>query len=224
MPHPEEFKRKRIFVAMPFRAEHQGIFQVLREAANLLGADVVRLDEEHFAGSIVSQIRAEIERSDVLAAIVSEENGNVYYEIGLAHCQRKPVVLLTSDLSALKFDLRDHRAIVYDVASPSVVRDELARTLSSVMNVSADPHEFVDTVLGGPCKSQHSIERRLQKALITIESTPAFGLEPPVHMNTMEVRPTTQEIVLSVKDFMGTEVRAIIDVNGMVGKVRRIAG
>ncbi len=63
-------KRKRIFVAMPFRSEHDGIFGVIEEAASLLNADVIRLDEQSFAGSIVSQIRNEIEGADVITAIV----------------------------------------------------------------------------------------------------------------------------------------------------------
>ena len=64
-----------------------------------------------------------------MVAIVTEENGNVYYEIGLAYCQNIPVVLLTSDARSLKFDLRDHRAIIYDDLNPEVVFEHLLETL-----------------------------------------------------------------------------------------------
>jgi hypothetical protein len=222
MARPTESKKKRIFVAMPFRTEHDPIFRVLKDAAELTGAEVVRLDEEHFAGSIISQIRAEIDGADVVTAIVSEENGNVYYEIGLAHCQRKPVVLLTSDIASLKFDLRDHRAIVYDRANPGHVLSELARTLSAVMDMPTEPHAYVSTVLGGTSQSMHCVEDRLHKALVTIQANVAFGLQPPIHISKMDVMPDTREIAVIVEDFMGTEVRAIIDVNGIVGRAKRI--
>lgn len=110
--------RETVFVAMPYREEYDRVFAVVQEAAANLGMVAQRADQDHFIGSIISHVRKSIEASYCLVAIASEENGNVYYEIGLAHCQKKPVVLLTSDADSLKFDLRDHRAIVYDPQNP----------------------------------------------------------------------------------------------------------
>lgn len=134
---------KTVFVAMPFRAAYEPILGVVKDAAHLLNIRVVQIGEEPFAGSIISHLRSEIDAADVMLAIVSEVNGNVYYEIGLAHCQAKPVVLLTSDTSALKFDLRDHRALVYDPKEPTAIRDELVRTLKAVLDETSDPQEFL---------------------------------------------------------------------------------
>ena len=97
-----------VFVAMPFTARYDPVLETIKDAAALLGLRVVQVGEEPFAGSIVSHIRSSIEGADLMAAVVTEENGNVYYEIGLAHCQRKPVVLLTDDPKSLKFDLREN--------------------------------------------------------------------------------------------------------------------
>jgi hypothetical protein len=117
--------RKSLFVAMPFKPEYESVLETIREAADLLGMETVQIGDESFTGSIASQIRSAIEAAEVMTAIVTEDNGNVYYEIGLAHCQEKPVVLLTSNPDTIKFDLRDHRAIVYDPRRPRAIRDEI---------------------------------------------------------------------------------------------------
>lgn len=214
-------KRKRVFVAMPFRHEHDGIFSVVREAAALLGADVIRLDEQSFAGSIISQIRSEIESADVMTAIVSEENGNVYYEIGLAHCQKKPTVLLTSDPQSLKFDLRDHRAIVYDPHHPERVRDEVVRTLRSVIEIPSDPHAFMESVFGGAGKLAHSAEHGLHVVVQTLAQN--HDLQPPFALKQMQMLPDSGGMAIVVQDFMGVQVRAIVDVNGLVRNATRTA-
>lgn len=211
MSDSRDVKQKRIFVAMPFRAEHDRVFSVLRDAAGLLGAEVVRLDEQSFAGSIVSKIRSEIEGADVVTAIVSEENGNVYYEIGLAHCQKKPVVLLTSDISSLKFDLRDHRAIVYDPAKPAGIRDELVRTLRSVIDIPSEPEGYVASVFG---ESPHATSHGLHKLVRTIASE--HCLQEPVRLTKKQVLRDKLGMAIEVQDFMNTTVRAIVDINGIV--------
>src|SRR4051812_2065753 len=95
--------RPRLFVAMPFKRVYDPVLEIIKDSAHHLGMDIIQVGDESFTGSIISVIRSEIENADVMTAIVTEENGNVYYEIGLAHCQQKPVVLLTSDPQSMKF-------------------------------------------------------------------------------------------------------------------------
>jgi hypothetical protein len=216
MTHSGNGRRKRIFVAMPFQDQHDPIYSVVRDAASLLGADIVRLDEESFAGSIISKIRSEIEGADLVTAIVSEENGNVYYEIGLAHCQKKPVVLLTSDPSSLKFDLRDHRAIVYDPYAPSGIRDELVRTLNSVINPPSDPEALLASAFKGTDACGHAVHHAMHKVVQTLALE--HNLEPPVRLTKKELVPEKRTVSIEVQDFMKTTIRAVIDVNGIVQK------
>ncbi len=150
-----------IFVAMPFKHSFDPVLDLIKDAANLLNAQAARLDEEPISGSIVSHIRSQIEQSDLMVAVVSEENGNVYYEIGLAHCQKKPVVLLTADPTTLKFDLRDHRAIVYDAQSPKTVRDELVRTIKAALDGPSEPALFIESAFQRPTENELSYFSRL---------------------------------------------------------------
>jgi hypothetical protein len=200
---------------MPFREAYQPVLAVVKDAAHLLGMKVVQIGEEPFAGSIISHIRGQIEAADIMLAIVSEENGNVYYEIGLAHCQAKPVVLLTNDAKTLKFDLRDHRAIVYDPGEPSAIRDDLVRTFKAVLDSQANPEGYLASTFAGTAHEPHrAYEKGLQKAVGTIASE--ASLCEPVQVKQVHLREKSRDLAIEVEDFMGTRVRAIVDINGLI--------
>jgi hypothetical protein len=67
---------------------------------------------------VVEQIWEQIEKAKLLLADVSGKNPNVFYELGLAHAARKPVVFTASELEDVPFDLRHLRVIVYDIREP----------------------------------------------------------------------------------------------------------
>ena len=118
---------QKLFVAMKFDDSLDPVLGVIKAAGHSLNVPVSRLDEQPITGSIISHIRSQIDEAEVVVAVITDENGNVYYEIGLAHCRKKPVVILTPDPKSLKFDLRDHRAIKFDPKHPELIRDELVR-------------------------------------------------------------------------------------------------
>ena len=210
-------RAKKMFVAMPFREHYDKVFGVIKECAALLGIDVVQLAEESFSGSIISKLRSEIEDADIMTAIVTEENGNVYYEIGLAHCQQKPVVLLTANARNLKFDLRDHRAIVYDPNRPQAIKNELTKTLNAVLVAYDDPKSFLNSAFGNPRGNSDS-DSSLHDAVEKVAET--ASLQHPVRLEHYELT-RTNELAIEVSDFMGSKVRAIVDINGLVRKIIR---
>jgi len=69
-------------------------------------------------GSVVEQIWEQIVKSQVLLADLTGKNANVFYELGLAHAARKPVVFAAGQIEDIPFDLRHLRVIVYDVREP----------------------------------------------------------------------------------------------------------
>jgi hypothetical protein len=208
-----------VFVAMPFKRALDPVLDVIKDAGKLLNTSLTRIDEQPTTGSIISNIRSEIAHSDVMVAVVSEENGNVYYEIGLAHCQKKPVVLLTPDPSTLKFDLRDHRAIVYDPNNPEKVRDELVRTIEAALHRPKDPEEFIETAFGSP--NRHDPCRAIDKAVETVVRR--AGLKRPAKLTYSEVDTENNELAIEVTDFLETRVRAIFDINGIMISSKRMA-
>lgn len=211
---------RKMFVAMPFREHYDGILDIVKEAASTLGLETVQVGELSYTGSIISKIRSEIEDADIMTAIVTEENGNVYYEIGLAHCQQKPVVLLTTEAGNTKFDLRDHRAIVYDPQSPDAIKDQLIKTVHSALEAYRDPNAFVNSVYGNSNEIGDS-DTALHDAVEKIAES--ASLTHPVSLVRYELT-KTNELAIEVCDFMDSRVRAIVDINGIIRKMVRPEG
>jgi hypothetical protein len=55
---------------MPFKSLYKPVFDMVKDAANLLKVKVVQVGEEAFTGSIISHIRSGIEAADMVLAIV----------------------------------------------------------------------------------------------------------------------------------------------------------
>jgi len=207
-----------VFVAMPFGPEYDEVFEIIKQAAVIVNMRVERIDQKPFAGSIISHITESINLADFVVAVVSEANGNVYYEIGLAHCQKKPVILLTSDPKTLLFDLRDHRAIVYDLNKPQQAVNALAQTLSAVSTsqTSSDPKILLVNSFSGLGKdSEDTYKSALEKIWRTA------NLQEPVEVMQMR-RTSGGDLAVELKDFNGDRIRAVVDVNGIIRSIRRM--
>ena len=130
-----------VFVAMPFSDEFDGIWQsVIRPAieqkqAHSLSAH--RVDATVLAGSVITEILEGIARSRLVLADISittvgkwcgQRNGNVMYEVGLAHALRQAteVLLIRSDREPISFDVSGIKIYDYDQADLSGARQRLA--------------------------------------------------------------------------------------------------
>ena len=108
------------FVMQPFAPPlgeyYDKIFKPAIEKAGLLP---LRADAEIFGtGKIMDQVWRGIKEAKILVAELTTRNPNVFYELGLAHALRKPVVLVSSNESDVPFDLHHIRVIYYDVTDP----------------------------------------------------------------------------------------------------------
>ena len=108
------------FVMQPFQgplgAYYESIFRPAIEQAGLVA---VRADAEIFGtGKIIDQIWRGIQNATILVAELTTKNANVFYELGLAHASKKPVILVSSNEDDVPFDLRHIRTIFYDKDDP----------------------------------------------------------------------------------------------------------
>jgi hypothetical protein len=107
------------FVMMPFGAWFDRYYQeIYVPAIKEAGFEPVRADELFTTGSVVEQIWEQIEKAKLLLADLSGKNPNVFYELGLSHAARKPVVFTASAVEDVPFDLRHLRVIIYDIREP----------------------------------------------------------------------------------------------------------
>ena len=102
------------FVIMPFGEGFDEIYALFfAETLEEAGYRVERADNSKNAQSILKDIVTSLSTCRLVVADLSDSNPNVYYELGLAHAFRRPVVMLTQSLDDLPFDLRPYRVISY---------------------------------------------------------------------------------------------------------------
>jgi len=108
-------EKPKAFVIMPFDAEALPVYEdFIRPTLDNLGFDVSRADDLLNQQNILRDILTSIASADLVVADLTDSNSNVYYELGLAHALRKPVILLGQDMEEIPFDIRSYRLVIYD--------------------------------------------------------------------------------------------------------------
>lgn len=87
---------------------------IIRPAAKELKLEAIRSDEINDEGRISQQMFHEILGSQLVIGVLTESNANVLYEVAIAQCARRPLVLLIREGDDLPFDVKDLRIILYD--------------------------------------------------------------------------------------------------------------
>ena len=76
------------FVIMPFAPGYDGIYEIVKSAGQMAGFHTERADETYAPDKVPERIQNFLEAASVLVAEISENNPNVYYELGLAHANQ----------------------------------------------------------------------------------------------------------------------------------------
>ena len=99
---------------MPFDEDFDSVYKhFLKPVLEDAGFDVLRADDIQSQQSILKDIIKKIVESDLILADLTDANPNVFYELGIAHALRKPVVLLTQSIEDVPFDLKSYRLMEY---------------------------------------------------------------------------------------------------------------
>ncbi len=116
-----------IFVAMPFgQKKAQGksynidfdlIYNnAIKPAAEELGLNIIRADEESDSGIIHALMIERLICTDIVIVDITNENPNVYYELGIRHCARPySTILIYDKKTKIPFDIQPLRAIPYEL-------------------------------------------------------------------------------------------------------------
>jgi hypothetical protein len=131
------------FVMMPFAGAIGGYYAAIYEPAIIkAGLKPVRADDEIFGpGKIIDQIYRGISDAKVLVAELTTKNPNVFYELGLAHALKKPVVLVSATAEDNPFDIRHIRVIFYDTSDPFWGTKLIDKVAENILSALANPEE-----------------------------------------------------------------------------------
>lgn len=109
------------FVVMPFAQQFRPVYDyAIAPAVTAAGLTCRRGDDISQPGAILTQIWQSILQARLVVADLSGANGNVLYELGLAHVLGHEAILLAQNIADVPFDLRHQRTIVYTMTHEGV--------------------------------------------------------------------------------------------------------
>lgn len=106
----------------------------------------VRADQISNPGIITHQVIQHLLHAPLVVADLTEGNPNVFYELGIRHMTRKPVVSIVEVGERIPFDVSQSRAVQVnhrDLDSVASCKDELKRQIQSLQ---ANPRDFFNPV------------------------------------------------------------------------------
>lgn len=134
------------FVIMPFKEPLNSYYRsILIPAIKKANFKPVRGDNVYGTRSIIKDIIYQIQNSKILIADLTGKNPNVVYELGIAHCFSKPVIILVQSLEDVPFDLQHLRILKYDTTQVKwnvKLKDDIVNTIAAVMDNPGDSIAF----------------------------------------------------------------------------------
>lgn len=109
---------------------------IVKPAAEKAGYVAIRADHEARPGTITEHMYDHILGDDLLVAILTGFNPNVFYEVAVAECAARPLILLIQEGEQLPFDINTRRVLHYDLKIRSycegTYRERLYRSILDV--------------------------------------------------------------------------------------------
>jgi hypothetical protein len=132
------------FVMMPFGDWFDRYYaEIYVPAIKEAGFEPVRADGLFSTGSVMEQIWDQIGKSTLLLADLTGKNPNVFYELGLSHAARKPVVFTAENVEDVPFDLRHLRVIIYDIREPEWATRLRKSVTDYLRNAAKEPEKSI---------------------------------------------------------------------------------
>ena len=124
------------FVVMQFTEEYNALYKdVIKTTCEEFDYKVIRGDDFYHSGLIIEDITRSIRESSLIIADVTENNPNVFYEVGFAHGIGKTTILLSDrKRGPLPFDISGFRTLFYDnsIGGKSAVEERLRKHLEAL--------------------------------------------------------------------------------------------
>lgn len=116
---------------------------IIRKSLTEPNWKVIRADQETSPDSITQGVVRRIIESDLIVVDLTSHNPNVFYELAIAHCYRKPVVLMAAVGTPMPFDVADQRTIFYELTSPESVDKAKTALLAAANKAIESPDGLV---------------------------------------------------------------------------------
>jgi hypothetical protein len=88
---------------------------IIKPAVEKAGYTPLRADHEARPGTITEQMYDHILGDDLLIAVLTGHNPNVFYEVAVAEAAARPLILLIAEGQAIPFDISSRRVLPYNL-------------------------------------------------------------------------------------------------------------
>jgi len=135
---------KIIFVIMPFSSEivKPDVYEVgIKEAVDEINEEVgcnykcIRVDEDLFSTTFMDKIFTYISKSEIVVAVLTGDNPNVYYELGIAHLFNKDVILLKDNFDSFPSDIRNINCHKYKEGHCKELKENMKDILGKYLQI-----------------------------------------------------------------------------------------
>jgi nucleoside 2-deoxyribosyltransferase len=164
---------------------------VLKPAIKDAGLDAYRVDEDPGTTVLIDDIEKGIRESEICLADITANNPNIWYEVGFAIANGKPVVLICADPrpQPFPFDVRHRHIVNYKLHSMSDF-EALKSEVTDRLKAQAKKAEALQTVATmsemQTTEGLSAHEIAVMVAIMSERSSPEDGLTPYVIRNRMK--------------------------------------
>lgn len=138
---------KRGFLIMPFNDALDPVRAAIDAAGTEAGVTMRRADDIFTPGVVLEQIIRAIDEADVVVAVCTGRNANVFFELGYAWRRHDPI-LVAGDTDDLPFDVAHYRAELYGRPNPNQNIETLTpRLVNALRAVLTTPKVPIGRVL-----------------------------------------------------------------------------
>lgn len=136
----EDIEPYLVSAMMPFKSTFKPVFEAMEKACENLGLKCTRADDnDNWEQPIAFQnVVNLIDKSSVVIFDLSEENPNVFYEMGIANTLGKEIVIITQDEKYVPFDIQHLLYIKYEKNETGLEKltHEIANRINKIRNKS----------------------------------------------------------------------------------------
>lgn len=122
------------FILMPFADKFEPVHEAIRAAITRAHLEPLRADDVFSTRAGMEKILRGIAEAEVVVADMSEQNANVFYEVGIAHTHRDNVILLMREDDDFPFDLQHIDHVTYAATEEGLIAltEKLAGVIGSL--------------------------------------------------------------------------------------------
>lgn len=124
---------KLVFVLQPINPAFDRVLAAIKAVGEAKALTIRRADDIKEPGAIMSQVVEEMCKAEIVIADLTDQNANVFYEMGIGHAIREDMILLTQDVDSVPFDLRHLRLIQYKKNRLAQLQRDLIGAIEEVL-------------------------------------------------------------------------------------------